>query len=72
MVKLLVSHDRQQRQKLQEYNLITCDEDQDLNTPLHLASASGHYDVAKYLLEIHADPNAKYVAICMLGLVEYV
>ena len=57
-----MNHDQQQRHKLQEHNLvnlITCDEDQDLNTPLHLASANGHYDVAKYLLEIHADPNAK-------------
>lgn len=35
------------------------DEDDDSNTPLHLACAKGHYVVAKVLLEAEADPDVR-------------
>lgn len=37
------------------------DEDDDSNTPLHLACANGHYGMAKVLLDAGSNPDAKYV-----------
>ncbi len=37
------------------------DEDDDSNTPLHLACINGHYWVAKVLLDAEADPDARLV-----------
>ena len=35
------------------------DEDDDSNTPLHLACTNGHYSMAKVLLNAGCDPDAK-------------
>ena len=38
------------------------DEDDDSNTPLHLACINGHYQVARALLNANADPDVRLVS----------
>lgn len=54
IVKELIRHGKKSK-----IDLIV-DEDDDSNTPLHLACANGHYNVAKVLLEAQADPGVRY------------
>ena len=35
------------------------DEDEDSNTPLHLACSNGHYSMAKVLLDAGCEPDQK-------------
>ncbi len=44
----------------EEANQLTQDEDEDHNSPLHLAARTGHYIVAEILIKHGADVEAKY------------
>ena len=41
-------------------------EDDESNTPLHMACLRGHVDTAKVLLEAGADPNVRSVNDCQI------
>ena len=51
MVEALLRHKRE----------CVSDEDEDGNTPLHLASLSGHHRTVKILLDFQADIHSQYV-----------
>ena len=53
VVKELIRHG-----EMMKLDLIV-DEDDDSNTPLHLACINGHYQVARVLLDAEADPDVR-------------
>ncbi len=50
----------------EEANQLTQDEDEDHNSPLHLAARTGHYIVAEILIKHGADVEAKYETLHLI------
>ena len=55
-----------QKLKQQDRTHVIDEGDEDVNTPLHLAAANGHYYIVQYFLELYADPNARYEELIYL------